>query len=305
MAITYLTASDPIVGANDPRYPDAKNSCGQYINTQMLVEHDADGDHDFDYNLVGEISTYTGNGAARTISLTNSNLTPKLVIIWRDSTLYRPFFHLSNFDATEITATARAFTVGWTTWFTGSADGEFSLDTYTGVNENAVSFFYLVLGIDITTTYTGTPASGSDPTWVDDGEAMQADGTLGSIANRVEGHIETQFLVGHSDAGVHSAHPLAAFGKIDLVSWTGDGLEKVIMLNDTALDIKELVVLNVDQGGGAVSSATESMPSGSGKDEDTSAFDVNRFPVLGTGTFTLEAGANINGRSFYAMAIGV
>ncbi len=302
MAITYLTASDPIVAANDPRYPDAKNSCGQYITTQILVEHDADGSHDFAYNLVGEIGTYTGNGAARTITLSDSSLTPKLVIVWRDGAS-APIFHFSNFDTSEVMATTRANTLGWTSWITGTALGEFSLDTYAGVNENAVSFYYLVLGVGITTTYTGTPASGSDPTWVDDGEAMEADGTLNSIANRVEGHIETQFLVGHSDAGVHSSHPLAAFGKIDLVSWAGDGLEKVVTLNDTALDIKELFLFYIVSGGDG-NYAIESMTAGDAKHEKTAAFTASRL-TLGTGTFTLSAAGNVNGQSFYAMAIGV
>lgn len=79
----WIANTEQIIGASHPTLADTKNRCGQTIQTMLEVEHSTDGIHSIRATrLVGEIDTFSGNGAARTITLSNSGLTPKKVVVW-------------------------------------------------------------------------------------------------------------------------------------------------------------------------------------------------------------------------------
>ncbi len=83
MAITYISSAELIVGEGNPSFDDTKNRAGKYIDAQMLVEHLSTGVHkERSTLLTGEQYTFTGNGAARTITLQNTKITPSLVECW-------------------------------------------------------------------------------------------------------------------------------------------------------------------------------------------------------------------------------
>jgi len=83
MAITYISAAELIVGEGNPSFDDTKNRAGKYIDAQVLVEHLSTGVHKERATLLtGEQYTFTGNGAARTIALQNTKLTPLLLEVW-------------------------------------------------------------------------------------------------------------------------------------------------------------------------------------------------------------------------------
>lgn len=72
-----------LVGQGHPLYVNTKDRCGQTIQAMLEVEHTTDGSHLARLTgLVGEIDTFTGNGAARMIALSNSGLTPKKILVW-------------------------------------------------------------------------------------------------------------------------------------------------------------------------------------------------------------------------------
>lgn len=73
------------MGAGHPTHSNTKDRCGQTVDSMIQVEHTQDGVHDArTTGLSGEIGTFAGNGAARTISLSNSGLTPKKVFQWEN-----------------------------------------------------------------------------------------------------------------------------------------------------------------------------------------------------------------------------
>ena len=73
------------IGEGHPTLANTKDRCGQTIDSMIQVEHTQDGVHDArTTGLSGEIGTFAGNGAARTISLSNSGLTPKKVFQWEN-----------------------------------------------------------------------------------------------------------------------------------------------------------------------------------------------------------------------------
>jgi hypothetical protein len=79
----WLAATEQIIGASHPTRSNSKDRCGQTIQSMIEINHTEAGVHDArTTGLVGEIGTFSGNGAARTISLSNSGLTPKKVYVW-------------------------------------------------------------------------------------------------------------------------------------------------------------------------------------------------------------------------------
>jgi hypothetical protein len=72
-----------VVGEGHPLYENTKDRCGQTIQAMIEEEHSEDGVHDArNTGLSMEIDTFSGNGAARTISLSNAGLTPKKIFVW-------------------------------------------------------------------------------------------------------------------------------------------------------------------------------------------------------------------------------
>jgi hypothetical protein len=306
-ALTYISASDEIIGASHPQKTDTKNRAGIGLNTNILVEHTQAGRHDAqNYALVGEIDTYSGDDSTpRTISLSNATLTPKMLIVWRDSVL-RPkekFDSFANDESFERAGSAINNELEFAT-------GEFTVKS-ASLNASGITYYYLVLGIDNTATYTGNPAAGSDPTWITSSTSnlMIGDGTgtvsSGNIGNNIESAINTLFGVAHNiTTGIHTTNPYAAYGKIEPGSYGGDNTDdRDITLTNTALDVKYVVIIPYSVA--AAYSRSESMAGDNTKQEKSGAFQVDRIQSLGTGTFQVGNTLNQTGETYHWIAIGV
>jgi hypothetical protein len=82
-----------------------------------------------------------------------------------------------------------------------------------------------------------SPTGGSDPTWIEHGDDLDADVSGTGAGNSVEKFIEDIFLQEHNDAGTHSADPFTA--RIEHNVYAGNGIDDHdISLTITDLDIK-------------------------------------------------------------------
>jgi len=300
MAITYISSSQQIIGANHPYYADTKNVAGQYINTQFLVEHASDGDHEEQraYMLFYEIGSYVGDATnPHEITLSNSNLSVLYLEILADLTEEATLGteDMGKVQGWETLGGVPSETIDF------SSTGSFTIESTDDlVNKNATTYYYFALGVDTTSTYTGDAGAGSDPDWVEDGDLLYGDGTKTSIANQVEGHIETAFLHEHLNSGVHNISTFTP--KIEIGTYEGDGNDdRNITLTVTDLDIQYIIA-----GAGDFVSKTESLAGDNSKVNDTAAFQANYIQSVGTGTFQVgdDNDVNQNGITYYFMAIG-
>jgi hypothetical protein len=305
----WIASTEYIVGANHPDgLPDTKNRAGQTINTMMLVGHDANGRHLLqDYTLRGEINTYTGDGAdTQTITFSNSNLKPLLLTVWADNT-QTPVEKTDTIPDVD-DAFRRPFTSFLGSIFTDFSTGQFIVDSATW-NTNLTVYYYRVIGIDTTSTYTGDAGAGSDPTWItsstlnrmiaDDSASISSD----NIGNNVESFIWTEFIEEHDADGAHTTDPYAGFGRIESGTYTGNSTDDRDISLTYSIDIKYLLVISDTA---TAATRNESMSGDNTKREATAAFQANFIQSLGTGTFQVgnAAAINLTDTPFYYIAIG-
>jgi len=303
MAIAYLTDSDLVVKANDPKYADTKNKAGQYIWAQFIAEHDTAGIHtDRYYAIQGEELTYAGNGSAnRTISLSNANVQIALLIIYDDASI--AYWHWDS--ETQGAYYNKDTEVIGTHITDGSTPGEFTVDA--NLNNGSRDYYVIALGYDVLTTIT-PGAGGSDPVWVEDGDSTDAStGTGTEDPNKVENHIETQFLVAHNDAGAHTTNPFSGQMAIETGFYDGNGSDdRTVSLSNPRIDIHELIIY-LDSSGSPLWYATDVMAADDTKAEDVAAtLFLNDYiqDVSTTGEFEVGLALNTNQESFFYIAIG-
>lgn len=297
MAYTERTSTDLVIGSGHPRYSDTKNSACIELYTLLEVEH-TDGMHDDRaYAMTGEIDTYTGDGqSSQTITLTNTDLTPRLIIIWFDTAAQGVPEKLSNMSGNN--GFLRPDT-NFGAYITIGGIGEFTVNL-AAFNANGTTYYYCVLGIDITSTYSYVGGA-NDPDWVEDAELGSADGTGSSVCDKVEEAIDTGIDAEHNGTtGVHDTPPFSGFAKIEVGSWTGTSDDDVVTLEDDALDIKYGFYFRdaIEE----MYSASETMSATDSKKEATAAFSANGFQSLGTGTFTAKTAST---DTYYYCVIGV
>ncbi len=306
----WIGPNQQIVGQSHPTLIDTKNSCGQTIQLMIEVEHDSNGRHNAqDYALIGEIDTYSGDGSSsKTITLSNSTLTPKLCVIWKDAVSY-------TLDKVDVMTSDLAMYRGGISRLNALtfATGSFTV-TAAAYLSNGVTFYYMVLGIDNTGTYTGDSGAGSDPTWMTSGNLSTApmigsdDNTVSQVlnsANSVESEIWTQFIKEHNADGTHSTDPYSGCTKIETGMYEGDATDNRDITMTYNIDIQYLIVI-VDTGAASTArSRSETMAGDNTKDERTAAFVVNNIQSIGTGTFQVGTGINAASVDYYYCAIGV
>jgi hypothetical protein len=433
MAITYLNTNNVFIGAGHPTITDTKNAAGKYIDAQLLVGHTADGQHhERAKALCGEIYTFTGNGAARTLALQNVNLTPKSVEIWQDPTLanlvlnggfdssmaswsvtvgtaasvaggqsgncaqlttsgtgvqieqdiavavgcsYTLSVYIKSGSAGAVAVTLRCAGLGvdvtatstgsWaqisgtgtaliatlnlkifatfaagtllvdtcnlpnvyaaqyirlstfdsgkscprllsgmvTTGIGNFAAGSVAIPAASGINTSGQTNYYVVLGTDTATVPTGDTGAGSDPAWISNGAGIAGDGIGGGAVNSCEKSIEDVFLHEHTDAGAHTANPYIGSGRIEQLTYLGNGADdRVITLQDPALVLKELTII---RDADTTFSRTVSVAGDNTKYEAEAALRANYIQALGTGQFTVGTAANVTGVTYHYLAVGV
>ncbi len=308
-ALTWIEATDEIIGAGHPQKSDTKNRAGIMLNTNILVGHDTAGRHRAqDTAIVGEINTYTGDGASeKVISLTNTALNPKLIIVWEGSGQV-PVEKMASM--TGDISFCRYGVGSMRSWISQDI-GEFTVKYTTILNVNLTTYYYLVLGIDTTSTYTGTPAAGSDPTWITSSTSnlMIGDGTAsvsaGNIANNVESAINTLFGIAHNTTtGAHTTDPYSDFGKVETGEYIGNGVDdRNISLENIDIEIVGLLI----QSNTGLATQTHLVWSGDNTNtEPASAFYANAIQSTGIGTFQLGTSTNVNGDgiTYYYIATG-
>ena len=291
MAITYISSTDPFVGYGHPFYPNILFRAGAYIKTQLEVEHNDDGTHpNKEHGLLIEEGTYTGNGLARTISLSASNLDSLWIGIYADNASY--------FGANIFYANDTIF--GYhTDNLTAIATGSFSIAAADTINHNGTTFYYVVLGYDNTTAWSGT-ASGSDPTWISDGDTLDADVAGTGALNQVAKHIEDVFLDEHNDSGTHKTSPFSFF--IEVETFTPNGLDDRTITLDENIDIKGIWML---QTGNYRVHKNESL-SGDAVARTTTAGCAltNYIQSIGTGSFQVGTNCNSGTAAIYYCVVG-
>jgi len=151
-APNWIAAGELIVAQNNPIFANTLGRPAQEIQENLLVEHDADGIHSARANgLHVECGSFTGNGTGgRTISLTNSNLTPKQVMCWQEEA--DGFSEVTNggFDANTTGWTLSAGTL--THISSGGEDGGGYAQT--AFTSNATYYFYQTMtGLTVGKTY--------------------------------------------------------------------------------------------------------------------------------------------------------
>jgi hypothetical protein len=104
--IELIQTSEYIVAKDHPKFTDIKNRAAISMHGLHLIGHEADGKHASRlYAGVGEENTFTGNGTyPRIITLTNTALTPKIVLAWEAPNV-DPLVTNGGFDSV---------TTGWT-----------------------------------------------------------------------------------------------------------------------------------------------------------------------------------------------
>ena len=311
-ALTWIEATDEIIGEGHPQKGDTKNRAGIALYTNMLVGHDSAGRHRAqDYALVGEIGTYVGDGSSsKVISLTNTTLMPKFCLLWRDSTL-NPYERIDTLPTDKGYQRGQE---GASLFSVLSFDaGEFTV-SQSNYLTNAVTFYYLVLGIDNTASYTGTPAAGSDPTWITSSTSnlMIGDGTgtvsSGNIGNNIESAINTLFGVAHNTTtGAHTTDPYSGFGKIETGFYVGSGSGDITVSLSEDIDIKYIICLRVNTSTSVlneVASKNETMAATDSKREIWAALITDGILTIGTGEFDVDTDYNNTTYTYYWMAIG-
>jgi hypothetical protein len=310
-ALTYINSSDRIIGANHPQFSDTKNRAGITLNANTLVEHEQTGRHlTFQKTaLICLPGTYTGDGnPTKTITLSNSNLEPKVVFVWHNAAQ----FTLEKIDTMSSTDAFRRGSTGAIFAGLALATGQFTVSS-AAWNVNLTTYYYIALGIDTTSTYVGFPAAGSDPTWITSSvlNTMIGDGTStpgsGNIANNVEIAMNTAFGVAHNTTtGVHTTNPYTGKGKIETGTYSGNNTDnRDITLTDTSLDVKYIGVL-IDTGAASgVYSRNESMTGDNAKGETLTTFSSDRIQSMGTGTFQVGLSLNGTGNTYHWYVIGV
>jgi hypothetical protein len=300
----WLAATERIVGASHPLYANTKDRCGQTIQTMLEVEHDEDGRHlPQEYILVGEILTYAGDGgSSKVVSFTNTELVPKLAIVWYDGAA-APLEKTDTLTGGDDAVQRKDTTV---LSYMSFQKGQLTIKNV-AYNGNTVTHYALILGIENEATYTGDTGAGSDPTWItsstlnkiiaDNSDTISTD----NIANNVESYIWDKFTHEHNADGTHSTDPYDnSFGKIETGSFARTGGEQVVtMIN--SIDVSYLFCYTSFVAGQA-ETANEDMSMPNAKLETVAAFNANRIKSLGTGTFTVETSAD--SLTHYWLAIG-
>lgn len=301
MAYTERNGTDLVIGSGHPKYADTKNSACIELYTLLEVEH-TDGMHDDrNYAMTGEIDTFTGDGnTTQTITLSNSDLTPRMLLVWRDAGTY-PHVKFSSMGTDECCmrySTSFVDRIGWDV-------GEFTVK-HSSLNANGVTYYYLMLGIDVTSEYSYVGGA-NDPDWVEDAELGSADGTGTSVCDKVEEAIDTGIDAGHNGTtGVHDTPPFSGFARIECGSYTGDGNDsRDISLADSDMDIQYLLI--VSDNAYPSYSRSETMAGDNTKTETLAAFSANVIQSVGTGTFQVGSANGVNQSSvvYYYCAIGV
>lgn len=154
MSVTLNTLdwviTERITGENDPDgHPDSFNRVCKQIWKIFAVEHDKDGDHKSDFithYLQVEEGTYTGNATDdRTISLTDSNLKPILVIVLSD-TATPIYFRVETSVMSGDNTKAFLNTAFAANLIQDIGTGSFEVGDHANINTNDETYYYLVLG---------------------------------------------------------------------------------------------------------------------------------------------------------------
>lgn len=294
-----------VVGAQHPTLANTKDRCGQTIDSMIQVEHTQDGMHNArTTGLSGEIGTFSGNGAARTISLSNAGLTPKKVYVWEDSG--GDVLRIDNMASEE----AKPYRHDGSAWEADLVDnfqaGSFDVgNTY--INSNTVTNYYLVLGVDTDTVPVGDAGAGSDPDWITSSELNRiiaddsATVSTDNIANNVESQIWTEFIEEHTVAGAHSI--TLQHARIETISWEGNNTDdRVISCSLTDLDILDI---ESNRDGGAVLLRSDDMAGDNTKAETIAAFSADFLQDISTaGEFEVGLSWNGSGVTYVAVLIG-
>jgi hypothetical protein len=303
MAMPLITTSDPIVGENHPRYPDYKNQAARYIAANMLIEHNSDGTHIVTNRLRTGQGVYTGDGTSPRVfsSEFSPDETPVLLLIWTAGATFK-ILRMDTFPANTSVSLPSGDDDGGDSILSFQAGG-FTLGGGAHVNDSGPLYYYAaLLKSSATGTYTGDAGAGSDPDWIEHGEALTG-GTGTAIANKVENHIyNTAFLHEHDDNGKHTSSPFNAW--CETGTYTANNTDdRTIALASAELQIKFLLICNLTSP--FIVWCSSSMPSDRTKVNATAAFSLDYIQSLGTGEFQVGTLANttINGTHHY-IAIG-
>jgi len=194
MALPLKTTSDFVVAENDPFFPDIQNKELRFLWAAYTVQHNEDGTH-IDLPKIEE-DTYAGTGAAQTISLTDTTLTPiKWLWLFSENDAYLYFV-----TDTMPSGYAKRHDGIYANYGITLSGAGFTLTAASVLNTNAIDYYYVAWGIGGMGDPQGSNAS--PPTWIEHGDDIE--GGTGKPACQVEEELYDDFIVEHTEAGIHN-----------------------------------------------------------------------------------------------------
>jgi hypothetical protein len=302
MAIsTYPTATEPVIGANDPMFGNTWDQVNIDVENALETEHTNAGEHgDIDVASGGrcicEIGTYTGTGSdGENISLTESNLTIFFLKIFT--------FSVSNIevirtiDMTGDNTKLLSNAVFAANLIQSIGTGTFQVGDGSDVNTLDQKYYYIAYG-----TMNAFPADSSNfaPTWIEHNEAIDT-----TLQQRVPAAILSRYRYGHNDDGTHKGQ----LTKIATGTYTGNGSADGPEVTPTpSLTIKKLIVFNGSAYGPTVKLDTMSGDYSKGYASGYSNWQDNTIRFDTTTSFKIVTGSaymNENTTTHYYVALGI
>ena len=231
---TFPIRTEPVIGEDDPIYDNSWDRGHQAIQTALEVRHDSDGHHGTLATLIA--GTYNGNGANSQIIPTDlTDLTIKYLEIWDAGQAYpycatnimpenttKPLTELAFAADLILELGIGAFTVG------------------SAANVLNATYWFFAHGTKPLTNNTSVVT----PHWIQHGEAIEVDGTGRDIPGALTAELATQFLVQHTDAGLHRSSFWNDAVILATGHYTGNGLDSQVFSPVPSMLIRRAILFS-------------------------------------------------------------
>ena len=284
MARTLIATTDYRVAQGNPTIVDIKNRQIKELWASFIIGHSATtGKHLTPFTNLGifEVGTYAGTGAAQTITLVGNCASRdlKIVLIWSEAT-GAVYIRTDTMTVTKKTTVAID---GYSGAITALGSGFFTLGTDTTVNDNGVTYYFIVIASGQT---PNTGSAASPPAWIGNNVALLG-GNSATMANSVETALDTSFQVEHTEAGAHKTAAWQYLSLVETGTFTPDlTASQTVTLDNSSIDIAFLLILSEDTQGPFFKTADMTVL----RQFSNAALAVTPpILTLGTGGFTVDS----------------
>lgn len=147
----YITLKESTHGVNSGGHPDVSNRPCRTIWSNFTAQHNKDGTH-FSGLTTGagvmEQGTYTGTGAALTVTLTNTALSIEFIRVFSAATAFT-WWTTAEISLALTGVSISTQGVSGTNQIVAVTTGSFDLGTSTEVNDTGITYYYIVYGVEV------------------------------------------------------------------------------------------------------------------------------------------------------------